>query len=81
MAEISHIVYQMPDVFIIFDRERANKDNHAYFSGENSTVKLLGVSIFFKNTRKNFKSNLVLAFESKGFLLLLLMFFFFISNV
>ena len=46
VAEISHIVYQMPDVFIIFDREKANKDNHAYFSGENSTVKLLLVSIF-----------------------------------
>ena len=46
MAEISHIVYQMSDVFIIFDREKANKDNHAYFSGENSTVRLLGVSIF-----------------------------------
>ena len=63
MAEISHIVYQMPDVFIIFDREKANKDNHAYFSGENSTVKLLGV---FNNTRKSFP-------------LLLLMFFFFLA--
>ena len=33
--------------------------------------------LFLNNMRKNFKSNLVLAFESKGFLLLLLMFFFF----
>ena len=61
VVEITTIIITGVEVLLFL--ASSNKDNSANFSGEESTIKLSGVSIFFIIYAKKFKSNLVLVYS------------------
>ena len=76
MTTLFNIVYVLQgeiwcwSLLVLKGLTSSNKHNSANFSGEKTYYETLRGVYFFYNTRKNFKSNLVLVFvlilESKG---------------